>query len=366
MRAEERFYPAREDFRDPWTRDRDRVLHSSAFRRLEYKTQVFINSEGDYYRTRLTHSLEASQIARAICAALGLTEALAEAIGLAHDLGHTPFGHIGGDTLDELLREQGSCHGFDHNYQSFRVVCSLERRHPSYPGLNLTYATLEGILKHSFPYRKSFLPEDIYSAFALDHHPSLEAMIVDKSDEIAYICADIDDGLKCGLIGFEALLEHSLICEVYDEVAAEGIAPQEDIFRLRFSTGLMDRLINDLIRETRERIVGLHLPTGEPLCGVMPAGIDKPVRFCPHYATEIKQIKKSLFQKLYHHEQILIKMHFGRNCIRGIFEACIEEPGIMPPEYRQRLDKTAKYRVIADFITGLTDRSAEKLYRDLY
>ena len=186
MQANSRFFDLNDDFREPFARDRDRILHSGNFRKLEYKTQVFLNQEGDFFRTRLTHSLEVSQIARSITKELKLQEALAEAIALAHDLGHTPFGHVGGDTLDELLKEKGHTNGFEHNFQSFRVVSKLEKRYKEFDGLNLTFATLEGILKHSYPYKKSFLPSEVVKTFNLDVHPSIEAMIVDRADEIAY------------------------------------------------------------------------------------------------------------------------------------------------------------------------------------
>ncbi len=172
MKCSERFHKIDKDFRNPYARDRDRIIHSGSFRKLEYKTQVFLNQEGDFFRTRLTHSIEVSQIARSITSHLGLNESLAEAIALAHDLGHTPFGHIGGDTLDVCLKEDGHKNGFEHNFQSFRVVSSLERRYKEFDGLNLTFATLEGILKHSYPYKKSFLPSWIDEAFTLKRiHP---------------------------------------------------------------------------------------------------------------------------------------------------------------------------------------------------
>ncbi|MEF3191111.1 MAG: dNTP triphosphohydrolase [Campylobacterales bacterium] len=365
MKPEDRFHPFEADFRNPWRRDRDRIIHSSAFRRLEYKTQVFINSEGDYYRTRLTHSLEASQIARTISSELGLNEALAEAIALAHDLGHTPFGHVGGEALDELLKEHGSAHGFEHNFQSFRVVTALEHRYPNFPGLNLTYATLEGLIKHSFPYRKSFLPEAITTQFQLDYHPSLEAMIVDKADEIAYISADIDDGIQCGLISFSDLADNPLVDAILARVRSEGIDQASEIFRLRFTTHLISTLITDLIDTTRRELATLDLPT-QPACALLEATTPVPVRFSPSLATALKQLKKELFHKLYRHETILRRMHFGRVCIRGIFKACFEDEGILPATYRQQLEHRNKNRVIADFIASLTDRSAEKLYRELY
>ena len=200
MKPEQRFHGIDDDFRSPFARDRDRVIHSGSFRKLEYKTQVFLNQEGDFFRTRLTHSLEVSQIARSVAAELGLREALAEAIALSHDLGHTPFGHVGGDSLDACLKKSGHANGFEHNFQSFRVVTALEKRYKRFDGLNLTFATLEGILKHSYPYKKSFLPGWVEEVFDLSKHPSVEAMIVDRADEIAYMSHDIDDGVHSGYI----------------------------------------------------------------------------------------------------------------------------------------------------------------------
>ncbi|DAB30473.1 MAG TPA: deoxyguanosinetriphosphate triphosphohydrolase, partial [Sulfurimonas sp. UBA12504] len=237
MQPFERFHTIEADFRNPYARDRDRIIHSGSFRKLEYKTQVFLNQEGDFFRTRLTHSIEVSQIARSITSHLGLNESLAEAIALAHDLGHTPFGHVGGDALDECLKHDGFVHGFEHNFQSFRVVSSLEKRYNGYDGLNLTFATLEGILKHSYPYHKNFLPAQIHEHFNFDTHPSIEAMVVDRADEIAYMSHDIDDGVNSGLISFDDLKESELIQEILKKVALEGVVQEEDeMFRYRFSS----------------------------------------------------------------------------------------------------------------------------------
>ena len=234
MLQHERFYKIDKDFRNPYARDRDRIIHSGSFRKLEYKTQVFLNHEGDFFRTRLTHSIEVSQIARSITSQLGLNESLAEAIALAHDLGHTPFGHVGGDTLDECLKEDGFKNGFEHNFQSFRVVSKLEKRYKDFDGLNLTFATLEGILKHSYPYKKSFLPDIIDEQFDLEKHPSYEAMVVDRADEIAYTSHDIDDGVNSCLISFEDLKESELVREILEKVEAEGVGEENDeMFRYR-------------------------------------------------------------------------------------------------------------------------------------
>ena len=242
-KPEDRFYNFKKDFRSPYSRDRDKVIHSSSFRRLEYKTQVFINSDGDYFRTRLTHSIEVSQIARTISKELNLNDSLAEVIALSHDLGHTPFGHVGGEQLDKRLKNDGFINGFEHNFQSFRVVTSLEKRYKEFDGLNLTYATLEGILKHSLPYNKSFLPKRIVELFNLDYHPSLEAIVVDFSDEIAYISADIDDGIKYKLIDYNDLIENDIILNILQKVKKEGIKKNQKLFRNRFIALLISELV---------------------------------------------------------------------------------------------------------------------------
>ena len=241
MKPNERFFGIEKDFRDPYARDRDRVIHCSSFRRLEYKTQVFLNHEGDYFRTRLTHSLEVSQIARTLSRMLQLNETLAEVIALSHDLGHTPFGHVGGDELDRLLKEDGRPLGFEHNFQSFRVLTKLEKRYKEFDGLNLTFATLEGVLKHSYPYKKPFL-EGLEGGFDLEKHPSLEAMVVDHADEIAYTSHDIDDGIKYGLITFDDLLSDELCLRVDEMVQKEGIKRDEKLYRHRFVAGLIKLL----------------------------------------------------------------------------------------------------------------------------
>lgn len=353
MKPHERFYKIDDDFRNPYARDRDRIIHSGSFRKLEYKTQVFLNQEGDFFRTRLTHSIEVSQIARSITSHLGLNESLAEAIALAHDLGHTPFGHIGGDALDECLKHDGFANGFEHNFQSFRVVTLLEKRYKAFDGLNLTFATLEGILKHSYPYRKSFLPPYIHEQFDLDTHPSVEAMIVDRADEIAYMSHDIDDGINSGLINFSDLGESELIKEILDKVQSEGIEQSEDeMFRYRFSSHFINHLIYSLIRYSKERIL---LNTDEHSVG-----------FEPKLETEIKKLKKLLFAKLYQHKDITIKMFAGKQAIKGLYSGLKEEPKMLPESYLKQLKYKKKHRVIADYIASMSDRYALSFYNEMY
>lgn len=353
MQLTDRFHKIDKDFRNPFARDRDRIIHSGSFRKLEYKTQVFVNHEGDFFRTRLTHSIEVSQIARSITNSLGLNESLAEAIALAHDLGHTPFGHVGGDTLDECLKADGFSHGFEHNFQSFRVVTSLEQRYKNFDGLNLTFATLEGILKHSYPYRKSFLPNIIHEQFNLDKHPSFEAMIVDRADEIAYTSHDIDDGVNSGLISFEDLKESELVCEILEKVAAEGVGKENDeMFRYRFSSHLINHLVYSLLEYSKPRL--------EDSSNEMPIGMDKELE------TKLKKLKKILFVKMYQHKNIVRKMYAGKQAIKGLYYGLMEDEKMLPNFYYKQLQKRQKHRVIADYIASMSDRYALNFYNEMY
>jgi len=362
MQAKERFYKIDKDFRNPYARDRDRIIHSGSFRKLEYKTQVFLNQEGDFFRTRLTHSIEVSQIARSITSQLGLNESLAEAIALAHDLGHTPFGHIGGDTLDECLRKDGFKNGFEHNFQSFRVVSSLEKRYKSFDGLNLTFATLEGILKHSYPYKKNFLPEWIDEKFNLETHPSIEAMIVDRADEIAYMSHDIDDGINSGLIDFDDLRESELIQEILQKVKSEGILEDEDeMFRYRFSSHLINHLVYSLLDFSKDKI-----KSSEVMSATISSKDEIPVGFAPELETKIKKLKKLLFNKLYQHQKIVIKMFAGKQAIKGLYGALMQEEKMLPKFYYELLDKKQEHRVVADYIASMSDRHAMSLYNEMY
>jgi len=363
LKCTDRFYPSIDDFRHFFSRDRDRIVHCSSFRRLEYKTQVFINYEGDYFRTRLTHSLEVSQIARTIARELGLNEALAESIALAHDLGHTPFGHVGGEELDKLIKHEFSNNGFDHNFQSFRVVTKLEKRYKDFDGLNLTFATLEGILKHSYPYKKPFLTSWYDEVFELDKHPSLEAMIVDKADEIAYISADIDDGIKYNLIDFKTLKQNSLVCEIIEEVKKDGLEDEEDkLFRYRFSSLLIAKLVISLIENSKKN----GIKNFKVLCKTIPASEPVPIDYYKDLNKKIKELKKILFKKLYRHHFILRKMHAGKMCIKNLFYAFNEDPRLMPNGFYKRCEKEKVYRVVADFIAGMSDRYAMKMYHEIY
>lgn len=362
MKPYERFHYIDDDFRSPYARDRDRIIHSGSFRKLEYKTQVFLNQEGDFFRTRLTHSIEVSQIARSITSTLGLDETLAESIALAHDLGHTPFGHVGGDTLDECLKDDGFTNGFEHNFQSFRVVSLLEKRYKDFNGLNLTFATLEGILKHSYPYKKSFFPSSIHERFNLDTHPSIEAMVVDRADEIAYMSHDIDDGVNSGLISFEDLKESELICEILQKVEDEGITQENDeMFRYRFSSHLINHLVYSLLEYSKDKV-----RTGEVLSATMDSKTDIPIGFEKELETKIKKLKKLLFTKLYQHKNIVIKMFAGKQAIKGLYSALMQEDKMLPEYYYKQLEVRNKHRVVADYIAHMSDRHAIAFHNEIY
>jgi len=375
MQAHERFYGISDDFRSPYARDRDRIIHSGSFRKLEYKTQVFLNQEGDFFRTRLTHSIEVSQIARSISSQLGLEESLAEAIALAHDLGHTPFGHVGGDELDNRLKKAGFNNGFEHNFQSFRVVTALEKRYKGFNGLNLSFATLEGILKHSYPYKKSFLPIEIDKMFTLDTHPSIEAMVVDRADEIAYMSHDIDDGIHSGLISFETLKESELVQEVLAKVYEEGIHEDEDeMFRYRFSSHFINHLVYSLLEFSKQAVavcmadVSSKEKVEHPkvLSACIPSSQPIAIGFEPSLETKIKKLKKILFKELYQHKEIVRKMYAGKKAVQGLFEALMEEPKMLPKYYALQLDTRSKHRVIADYIASMSDRYAMSLYNEVF
>ena len=369
---EQRFYAAKEDFRDPFSRDRDRIIHCSSFRRLEYKTQVFLNSVGDFFRTRLTHSLEVSQIARSIAKQLGLCEYLCEAIALAHDLGHTPFGHAGGDELDSVLRCHSQCNGarFDHNFQSFRVVQKLEKRYKDFDGLNLTFATLEGILKHSAPYRKDFFNTELAAYldahFQLDLHPSFEAIVVDCADEIAYISHDIDDGLKCGFLRFDSIRDNAFVQNALVLVQNEGICEGDSVFQARFVTALIHVAITSLIAHSSHSPY-LKSASKALQCAQIPSDCDHGIGLAPELDAPFRELKKILFQELYYHDAVKRKMAFGKRCVRALFEDLMNDTRLLEAPYRARIDAGAKpHRVVADFIASLSDRSAVRLYQELH
>jgi dGTPase len=294
---------------------------------------------------------------------LDLNETLVEVIALSHDLGHTPFGHVGGDELDKLLKADGRPLGFEHNFQSFRVLTKLEKRYKDFDGLNLTFATLEGVLKHSYPYKKPFL-DSIDERFDLEKHPSLEAMVVDHADEIAYTSHDIDDGIKYGLITFDDLLQDPLCILVDKMVQKEGISREDKLYRHRFVAGLIKLLVEDFIENSQEGAKTHREST--PICVTLDAKEALPVGFSKQTATDLKRLKSLLFKKLYTHEKIVRKMHAGKQCIKGLYKAFKEDENLLPPAQKELLAVRKKERVIADYIASMTDRYAMKTYHEIY
>ncbi len=350
--------------RSDFQRDRDRIVHSSAFRRLEYKTQVFISHEGDLFRNRLTHSLEVAQIGRSIARALQLNEDLVEAIALAHDLGHTPFGHAGQHALNACMREHG---GFEHNLQSLRIVDLLERHYAEFDGLNLTFETREGILKHCSPEKARQLGE-VGVRFLQKEQPSLEAQLANVADEIAYNNHDVDDGLRSGLLTMDRLAEVTLFRDCREKVQARY--PDLDPRRTQHETvrRMIDTLVSDLIGSSQAAI-DRHRPQSAD--DVRRAG-EALIRFSPEVAEQARELKGFLRENLYHHHQVHGVMHKARQLIHDLFAAFESEPRLMPENYQRHADAIAAHdahalqRAIADYIAGMTDRHAIREHHRLF
>jgi dGTPase len=335
-------------------RDRDRIVHSTAFRRLVYKTQVFINHEGDLFRTRLTHSLEVAQLGRSVARALRLNEDLVEAIALAHDLGHTPFGHAGQDALHDCMHDHG---GFEHNLQSLRVVDALEARYPAFDGLNLTFETREGILKHCSRRNAERLvraePGGPAQRFLDGTQPGLESQLVNLADEMAYNAHDIDDGVRSGLLALSQLDEVTLFTRYRDATLADhpGLAAQPGR-RLLFETlrRMLSALVGDLIAATAANVAA-HAPADADAvrCGPPLASFSAPVR------DEIVALKRFLFASLYRHPQVMQTTERARAVVTELFAAYLQAPHEMPADYAGTADRP---RAVADYIAGMTDRFA--------
>jgi dGTPase len=342
-------------YRSAYQRDRDRIIHSSAFRLLEYKTQVFVNHEGDYYRTRLTHTLEVAQIARTIALALRLNVDLTEAIALAHDLGHTPFGHSGEDALNELMAKHG---GFNHNSHGLRVVDELEERYPDFPGLNLTWEVREGIVKHSTQFDKSVKFKDL----APREMPTLETQIVDIADEIAYDNHDLDDGLTSGLIKEEDLKGLSIWKKIHSSIPEKysGIAAEKKKYML--IRNLINMQVTDLIQETEKKVRELKLRS--------PADIKKMSRkiiaFSPAMREYRKPLRKFLMEKLYHHYRVVRMTDKAKRFIKELFQVYMSRPEALNPQVQKRVKLDGARRAICDYIAGMTDRNALDEYKKLF
>lgn len=353
-------------YRSEYQRDRDRIVHSSAFRRLEYKTQVFVNHEGDMFRTRLTHSIEVAQIGRATARALRLNEDLTEAISLAHDLGHTPFGHAGQDALNRCMQEHG---GFEHNLQSLRVVDELEERYAEFPGLNLTFETREGILKHCSRANAEQLGE-VGERFLTGRQPSLEAQIANIADAIAYNNHDVDDGLRAGLITLEQLREVGLFEGQYQSVQAvhPGLNGRRLIHEI--IRRMINRQVVDLLR-TSEQALAAAAPNSVDEVRAMP---DSLIRFSEEMQEEHQALKRFLRENLYRHYRVHRMSIKAQRMVKDLFEALYEDPRLLPPEHQAKvkitereLGDTGRARAVADYIAGMTDRFAilehQKLFR---
>ncbi|HPE01307.1 MAG: deoxyguanosinetriphosphate triphosphohydrolase [Pseudomonadota bacterium] len=342
--------------RTAFQRDRDRIVHSSAFRRLEYKTQVFVNHEGDHFRTRLTHSLEVAQIARALAAGLRLNQDLAEAIALAHDLGHTPFGHAGQDALNDCMKPYG---GFEHNLQSLRVVDELEERYAAFDGLNLSFETREGILKHCSAENARRLGE-LGRRFLDKRQPTLEAQIANLADEIAYNNHDIDDGLRSGLISLEQLEAVPLFARHSAAVRAAhpGLAQR----RLIHETvrGMINSLVGDVLAQSGALIDAQRPADLEAVRAAPPL-----IAFSAPLRAEADALKRFLFEHLYRHYQVMRMTSKARRIVAELFDAFMDEPRLLPDDHQLRAARD-KPRAIADYVAGMTDRYAMKEHRRLF
>ncbi len=342
--------------RSEYQRDRDRIVHSTAFRRLEYKTQVFVNHEGDLFRTRLTHSIEVAQIARSVARNLGLNEDLVEAISLAHDLGHTPFGHAGQDALNDCMKPFG---GFEHNLQSLRVVDHLENRYGAFEGLNLTFETREGILKHCSPRNAETLGE-LGRRFLERRQPGLEAQLANIADELAYNNHDVDDGLRSGLVELEALSEVAIFRKHLDEVRA--LFPALKDRRLVHETvrRMINTLVIDLTETTRRRIAEARPGSIDEVRAAPPlVAFSEPV----HEAQ--LELKRFLRTNLYQHFRVARMAAKSRRIVAELFAAFTGDRRLLPPEFQQRADEQGE-RAIADYIAGMTDRYAIAEHRRLF
>ncbi len=343
------------DNRLAFERDRDRIIHSVAFRRLEYKTQVFVNHEGDYYRTRLTHSLEVAQIGRGIARNLHLNEDLTEAIALAHDLGHTPFGHAGEDTLNILMKDHG---GFNHNKQSFRIVDELEEKYPDFNGLNLTWEVREGLIKHNPPYN---LPEDKLE-FIPKIAPSLEAQLIDLADEIAYNNHDIDDGIKSGYINLEQLDEVKLWKKTFDQIYNNYKGEEKKRVVYKTISTLINLLIKDISATTLSNIEKYGVKDYRDL-----RLLETPVvAFSQEMKEQNRELKRFLFENLYRDYRVEKMRLKTEMLISKLFEVFSENITLLPPKYQKKCGFSVKERVVADYIAGMTDRFALDEYKRIF
>ena len=357
--------------RTPFARDRDRIIHSSAFRRLKEKTQVFVAHEGDHFRTRLTHSLEVAQIARSVAKALGLDDDLAETIALAHDLGHPPFGHAGEDELHACMHEHG---GFDHNVQTFRVVTDLERRYPHFDGLNLTWETLEGVVKHNGPVADRLTRPSWRAIGDYDHEHDLglgawasaEAQVAALADDIAYNNHDVDDGVQAGLFNMDELAEVPLIGPVIRRTADDlpGIEPR--ILRLEAVRRMIGEMVKDVMAETRRRAEQERVRSPDDVRALTRAL----VAFSPDMAEDLGRLREFLMERMYRHYRVNRTRSQARRVLREMFRLFLAEPDVLPPMWAGRVRSASnaqgKAQAVCDYIAGMTDRYAIEEHRKLF
>ena len=340
-------------YRTAFQRDRDRILHTTAFRRLEYKTQVFINYEGDYFRTRLTHTLEVAQIGRTLARALGGNEDLVEAICLAHDLGHSPFGHSGETALARLMKDYG---GFDHNKQSYRIVTELEQRYPEFPGLNLTWEVREGIVKHESEYDLSD---------ARDLNPelrgNLETQIANVADELAYTTHDLDDGLRSGMINPQ-MLEGIALWEILKETYNWRGPLLDDMERHRMIRQLVGLMVSDMVQATDQRLKESSAKTALDLQKLS----YNVIGYSEDMQRRNRELKDFLYQKLYRHYRVMRMQVKAENIIKNLFEAYHNEPGMLPTQFQKITSLRGLERTICDYIAGMTDRFAIEEHQRLF
>lgn len=356
--------------RTAFQRDRDRIIHSNAFRRLKHKTQVFISDEGDHYRTRLTHSIEVAQIARSIARAFRLDEDLTEALALAHDFGHTPFGHAGERALDSAMSEYG---GFDHNLQSLRIVSKMERRYPRFDGLNLSWETLEGLAKHNGPVAeplagriRALLPT---LRLRLDGYASLEAQAAALADDIAYDTHDIDDGLRSGLLKLAQLRNVPLLCRLLDDIADEFPGLDEERTRHELSRRLITIMVEDVIGETQRRLSKLRPTSADD---VRNAGYSV-LSFSEPFSRKEGEVKAFLFKHLYRHPSLMERMNSAEAVVRDLFATYLHNIEEIPLRWREQategvptLNKAKVARLVADYIAGMTDLFADQEHERLF
>ncbi len=348
-----RIYPEKESkYRTAYQKDRDRIIHTSAFRRLEYKTQVFVNYEGDYYRTRLTHTLEVAQVSKSIARALGLNEDLTENIALAHDLGHPPFGHAGERTLNRLARDAG---GFDHNKQSLRVVTSIEERYASFPGLNLSWETLEGIMKHETHYE---VPDTDWEP---DKQPSLEAQVVHIADEMTYDTHDLDDGLRSGYLTAEQIITVPWLAEMMEQL---NIDPKafNDKSQSRLIRELLGYIIENAVETTHAQLELFNIKTITDVrtCSQVLVASSNEVQ------AKLAELKKFLYENFYFHYRLIRMTNKADMILERMFEAYMAAPKMLPRTVQLAADKRGLMRAITDYLASMTDRYANDEYNRLF